>query len=288
MEQKNQEPKNIEKRIKYLFVVFIAIMIIVLSFSIFSFVRSFNSSDEETTRNEIEETNPFAEENEKQKVVFNDAKTEYPKENTDQLYTYLIGLASEKKYDELINKVGELKENYNFTKDYNLKIVHVYMDAVVLNHLAQTSVTDDEISLYTGIDDLAMKCIGLFRLTNEAKAMSTVVNSSICPYGDKSVVFQDYEQISLTQESTDEYILNMQKSLNTQGYFLNENKDMIYKDVYICYLKVDETPINIYLVKRLDGKWILYGITYRNSETYNEYWGIMKEYYSINNYGENQ
>lgn len=281
---KNDSNNQIEKKIKLLFVFFFVAMIIALGLSIFMFTKSLSpkKSSEETT------LNPYEEKNKKNEVTYTTGNHgEYPKEESLNSYNTEILKAQRGDFDGVLNDITKIKDEYKLTKDYNKSLINVYMDANVIKNIKSIEVPEQEVSLYEGMNDLKMKSIGFFWLSDRAKALTTIKNDSICPEALEAIEFQDYEEIELDEETDDEYLQELQASFNNSGYYLNSIKNEIEPKIYACYLQVDEIPITMYLVKRLDNLWIMYGIEYRNQETINENWKNMSYYYTQDNYLDN-
>lgn len=283
----NEENNKIEKKIKLLFGLFFLAMILALGFSIYMFTNSFSSKkfSEETTT-----LNPYEEKNKKNEVTYTEGNHgEYSQENSLTSYNNAILKAQRGDFEGVLNDITKIKAEYKLTKDYNKDLINVYMDANVIKNIKSMEIPEQEQSLYDGMNDLKMKSIGFFWLSNRAKALTTIKNDSICPEALKTIEFQDYEvkDLNKVNENDDTYIKELQTSLNTSGYYLNSIKDEIEPNVYICYLQADKIPITMYLVKRLDNLWIMYGIEYRNEDTINENWKDMSYYYIQENYLDN-
>lgn len=278
--------KNIDKKIRALLVVFILAMVATITVSVVSFVSSFQDPEEET-----QETNKYSEKNEKNKVTYTDGKEgEYPEEDSENLYQMLIQKAQLGSFQSVMDDVNEVRERYQLTEDYNQKLIQVYQDANVIPNIKSTDVVSEEISLYRGISDMRMKCIGLFWLSNTAKANAVIRNDSICPFiydaSDEMLEFQDYEVLEFS-DTSDPFLAEMKQSYEEKGFYLNSVQDEIEPKVYKCYFSVDEIPMTFYLVKRLDNSWTVYSIQYRNEDTYNENWETMSFYYNSTEFNEN-
>jgi len=280
---KEPNQNKIEKKIKLFIVLFVLAMICTLGFSIFSLINSFQNSNNEET------TNKFSEKNKKNEVTYEEGNNgEFPKSKSIELYNAEIVKAQRGQFEEIVNEIGKVREKYDLTTDYNKDLIHVYQDANVLYNIRKTEEVSAEDTLYQGINDMKMKVIGFPFLSNQAKSYVTIRNDSICPIAEKSIEFQDYEMIKFSDKTKDEMIQKMQESLKTEGYYLNRVQDEIDKNIYVCYLKIDDIPVNFYLIKRLDNTWTVYAITYRNKETFNQNWHNMKHYYSKSDVKENE
>lgn len=163
---------------------------------------------------------------------------EYPKEESDVLYSELCNLAETANFQDIIDKVDSLKNKYKFHEDYNWRIGNVYLDATVIMS-TQTVKVEQKGDMIVNLKDPNMLLIGTLLMPEKSRRDVIQDISSLSP------IFEGKVDILTTEILKNDTEDSIGKSL-----FMSENS---LKEVYKIDFRVEGYDLTAYIMKYENG-----------------------------------